>query len=380
MIKRLTMLVAIAVSFAMRAVHADVITVAQVLPLDGSVEVSARATAEAAELYLHAVNEAGGVNGHTFNVVTVNASNNLETTIRRTAETIRQHRPVALLNYYGSARTATLIKSGVLDTTHTPVIGANVSSMSVRKDPNNRWVFYIRAGVQAEARKMAHHAVALGGRRVAILYQNDAYGEDGMRKSVDALDASGIRPVASLSMPEDMLDRVALIKIAEDVLRTDASAILIFSDSVNVGGFLRAYRERGGTAVVTTDSTASADELVRASSVELARGVGIAEVMPALAKRSTRLVRSFIADMMAGGRPDLAKSTIALEGYTSARLLVEAMRKIAGPVTGEAVRTALQTRGPFDLGDFEIRYGPSQYEGSQYVDVGIVGHAGRVLN
>lgn len=84
--------------------------------------------------------------------------------------------------------------------------------------------------------------------------------------------------------------------------------------------------------------------------------------------------------MTAAGRPDLAKSTTALEGYVSARLFVEAVRKIAGPVTGETVRTALQSRGPFDLGDFEVRYGPSQYEGSQYVDIGIVGHAGRVLN
>jgi len=50
-----------------------------VLPPEGSVEPSTRATADAAELYLHRVNEAGGVNGHTIKVVTINGSCNLET-------------------------------------------------------------------------------------------------------------------------------------------------------------------------------------------------------------------------------------------------------------------------------------------------------------
>ncbi len=380
MIKRLILLTAFALGFTMHAALADVITVAQVLPLDGSLEMSTRATAEAAEIHLRKVNDAGGVNGHTFNVVTVNASNSHETALRRTAETIRQHRPAALLNYYGSTRTSALIKSGILEATRTPVIGANVSSTLVRQDPGNHWVFYVRAGVQAEAQKMVRQARSLGGTRVAILYQNDAFGEDGLHKSTDALNAVGIQPVVSRSMSEALMENAAMVKIAEDVLRANAGAILVFSDSVNVGGFLRAYRERGGTAVIITDSTPSADELVRASSADLARGVCIAEVLPALAKRSMRLVRSFAADMAAAGRPDLAKSTTALEGYVSARLFVEAVRKIGGPITGETVRTALQTRGPFDLGDFEVRYGPSQYEGSQYVDIGIVGHAGRVLN
>lgn len=181
-------------------------------------------------------------------------------------------------------------------------------------------------------------------------------------------------------MPTDMMDSAALTQLAEDVLRVDAGAILMFSDSVNIGGFLRAYRERGGIAVVTTDSTPSADELVRASSVELARSVHLTEVMPPIGKRNVRLVRAFVADMTAAGRPDLARSVTALEGYVAARLFVEAVRRISGPVTGEAVRTALLQRGPFDLGDFEIRFGPAQYEGSRYVGIGIIGHLGRVLN
>lgn len=74
-------------------------------------------------------------------------------------------------------------------------------------------------------------------RRVAILYQNDAFGEDGMRRGIDALNASGIQPVMSRPVSEAMMDSAALAKIAEDVLRANAGAVLMFSDSVNVGGF-----------------------------------------------------------------------------------------------------------------------------------------------
>lgn len=374
------MLGALAAALLSGQAGADVVTVAQVLPLEGSVELSTRATAEAAELYLRRVNEAGGVNGHTIKVVTINGSSNLEAAAQRTAEVVRQQHAVALLNYYGSARTATLIKSGVLDATHTPVIGAIVSSTQVRQSPDNRWVFYVRAGLKAEADRMVRQSVSLGGKRIAVLYQGDAFGEDGLSKSAATMQTLGIKPQLTVPLATRVMDATTLNKLAETVLKADIDVVLMFSDSVNIGGFLRAYRERGGNAVVTTDSTPSADELARASSVDLARGVCIAEVMPALNKHNTKLTRAFSADMIAVGRPDLAKSTTALEGYASARLFVEALRRIAGPVTGDAVRAALQTRGPFELGDFELKYGPTQFEGSQYVDIGIIGREGRVLN
>ena len=379
-IKRFAMLGTVAAVLVASHANADVVTVAQVLPLEGSVEMSTRATAEAAELYLRRVNDAGGVNGHTIKVVTVNGSSNLDTAAQRTGDLIRQHHPVALLNYYGSARTATLIKSGVLDGSRTPVLGANVSSTQVRQMPENRWVFYIRAGLKAEADRMVRQGVTLGGKRIAVLYQGDAFGEDGLHKSMATMQALAIKPVLTLPLETKMMEVSTLNRLAEAVLKADIDVVLMFSDSVNIGGFLRAYRERGGNAVVTTDSTPSADELVRASSSDFARGVCIAEVMPALTKRNTKLARSFVADMTAAGRSDLAKSTTALEGYASARLFVEALRRVNGPVTGEAIRTALQTRGPVDLGDFELKYSPAQYEGSQYVDIGIIGREGRVLN
>ncbi|MHA6848871.1 ABC transporter substrate-binding protein [Ralstonia syzygii] len=378
--KRLAVLSAVAAALSTGHARADVLTVAQVLPLQGSAELSTHAIADAAGIYLRKVNQAGGINGHIIKLITVNASSSLDTAVQRVGSTVRQHRPVALLNYYGSARTRALIKSGYLEANRVPVIGAIVSSTSVRQDPDNKWVFYVRAGLRDEAEKMVSQGVSLGGTRVAILYQADAFGEDATRSSTDALNAAGLNPVLRAPMPTSMMDGAALAKIAEDVLRANASAVLVFADSVNIAGFLRAYRERGGSAVVTTDSTPSADELVRASSADLAQGVCIAEVLPPLFKQNTRLTRSFTADMVAGGRADLARSTTALEGYASARLLVAVLRTITGPVTGEAVRTALQTRGPFDIGDFELRYGPSQYEGSRYVDIGIIGRAGRVLN
>ncbi|WP_431068268.1 ABC transporter substrate-binding protein [Ralstonia holmesii] len=379
-IKRFAILGTLAVAFLASHAVADVVTVAQVLPLEGSVEPSTRATADAAELYLRRVNEAGGVNGHTIKVVTINGSSNLETAAQRTGEVIRQQHPAALLNYYGSARTAALIKSGVLDAGRTPVLGAIVSSTQVRQSPDNRWIFYVRAGLKAESEQMVRQSVSLGGKRIAVLYQGDAFGEDGLNKSMATMQSLGLKPVLTVPLATKMMDAAILNKLAETVLKADIDVVLMFSDSVNIGGFLRAYRERGGNAVVTTDSTPSADELVRASSADLARGVCIAEVMSALTKRNTKLARAFVTDMTAAGRPDLAKSTTALEGYASARLFVEALRKINGPVTGDAVRTALQTRGPFDLGDFELKYGPTQFEGSQYVDIGIIGREGRVLN
>lgn len=349
---RLTALMAAAVLMP-RAGLADVVTVAQVLPFAGQAGSPIRAAADAAALYLRKASRGDGVNGHVIRVVTVNAPRGLGASVRRTAETLRQHRPAALLNYDGAARTLALLESGALAASRTPVIGALVSSTPVRAFADNRWVFYLRPGLAAEADRMVREGLAAGRRRAAILYRDDASGEDGMRASTAALRTRGLQPVLHLPFAVPMMDTPSLDRVAEQVLGADADVILIFADSLNIGGFLRAYRARGGHALIATDSTPSAPALVRASSVALARG---------------------------GGRPDLAGSAEALEGYASARLFVEVLRRIRGPVTGEAVRTALQTRGPFDLGGFEVDYGPSQYEGSRAVGIGVVGREGQLMN
>lgn len=94
-IKGFAMLGTVEAAFVAAHAAADVVTVAQVLPLEGSVELSTRATADAAELYLRRVNDSGGVNGHTIKVVTVNASSDLDKAAQRTAEVIRQQHPMA---------------------------------------------------------------------------------------------------------------------------------------------------------------------------------------------------------------------------------------------------------------------------------------------
>ncbi len=377
---RLTVLMAAAAVLVPRPGCADVVTVAQVLPFAGLTGLPTRAAADAAALYLRKVSHGDGVNGHVIRVVTVSAPRGLGATVRRTAETLRQYRPAALLNYDGAARTQALLESGVLEVSRTPVIGALVSSTPVRAFAGNRWVFYLRPGLRAEADRMVGLGVAAGRRRAAILYRDDASGEDGMRMSSAALRALGLQPVLRLPLAVRTMDTPSLDRVAETVLGADADMILIFADSLDIGGFLRAYRERGGRALIATDSASSAQALVRASSAALACGVHIAQPLPAPGEGRMRLTRAFVADMRGGGRPDLAGSAEALEGYASARLFVEVLRRIRGPVTGEAVRTALQTRGPFDLGGFEVSYGPSQYEGSRAVGIGVIGREGRLMN
>ncbi len=281
---RLTVLMAAAVLVS-RPGFADVVTVAQVLPFADLTGLPTRAAADAAALYLRKVSKGGGVNGHVIRVVTVSAPRGLGASVRRTAETLRQYRPAALLNYDGAARTLALLESGVLAANHTPVIGALASTTPVRAFAGNRWVFYLRPGLKAEADRMVHQGVAAGRRRAAILYRDDAPGEDGMRMSTAALRALGLRPVLRLPLAIHMMDTPSLDRVAETVLGADADVILIFADSLNIGGFLRAYRERGGLALIATDSTPSAQALVRASSVALACGVHIAQPLPAPGER-----------------------------------------------------------------------------------------------
>jgi ABC-type branched-subunit amino acid transport system substrate-binding protein len=91
------------------------------------------------------------------------------------------------------------------------------------------------------------------------------------------------------------------------------------------------------------------------------------------------LMAEFRRDM-AAMPPDLRKiSPFTLEGYIAARVLVEAVRAAGGSkATGKAVQSALE-RLRFDMGGLAVNFQPSTHVGLDFVDIGVVDEAGRLL-
>ena len=64
---------------------------------------------------------------------------------------------------------------------------------------------------------------------------------------------------------------------------------------------------------------------------------------------------------------DPIRDSISLEGYLSARVLIEALRRARPPLTRRSVVKALEGLARLDLGGFELDYRSGQQRGSKLV-------------
>jgi len=82
--------------------------------------------------------------------------------------------------------------------------------------------------------------------------------------------------------------------------------------------------------------------------------------------------------MEASGSKDF--SLPSLEGYMDASVLVEGLRRAGPAPTRAALIAALSSIEAFDMGGVKINFGRSNREGSQFVDVAVIGSNGRLVS
>ena len=93
----------------------------------------------------------------------------------------------ALLGYVGTPTGVAHLP--VVTQARVPLVGMFTGAEALRV-PFNRYVFHVRASYYDETEKIVEQVVSLGGKRISVFYQNDAYGEAG-RKGTELALASG---------------------------------------------------------------------------------------------------------------------------------------------------------------------------------------------
>ena len=66
-------------------------------------------------------------------------------------------------------------------------------------------------------------------------------------------------------------------------------------------------------------------------------------------------------------------SPAMLEGFTAAKVLVEALRRTGGKPTREQLQAALEGMDRYDLGGLEVGYSPTDHTGLDFADLSIIG-------
>jgi ABC-type branched-subunit amino acid transport system substrate-binding protein len=104
-------------------------------------------------------------------------------------------------------------------------------------------------------------------------------------------------------------------------------------------------------------------------------GVIVSSVVPFPWSAGIPIVKEYQDAMRAIGIQEF--SFVSLEGYISAKVFIEALRRAGKEPTRAKLVAAAESMRPLRLGGFELSYSPQDHSGSHFVDINIISTDGR---
>jgi ABC-type branched-subunit amino acid transport system substrate-binding protein len=101
------------------------------------------------------------------------------------------------------------------------------------------------------------------------------------------------------------------------------------------------------------------------------------QVFPNPRSSSTQISKEFMSALKT--RSELSDSYPTLEGFISAKVLVEGLRRAGNKPTRESLVSSLESMGGYDLGGMSLKYGPGSRDGLSFIELTVIGKDGYVL-
>jgi branched-chain amino acid transport system substrate-binding protein len=318
-----------------------------------------------------------------IDVVTLEDPRELDRSLALLREAVGRHRPALVMHTLNADLNRALIDSDLLRTQALAVLGAWTGATSVRSraDPG---LFFTRASIRNECRRMVDYAQTIGFRRAAVVFQDDAFGRDALEQIRQAIAGSPVSLVAAVGhnrldpkAPPDALP-ASMAAAVQAVRRTEPQAVLYFGSSAQCAELAARTAGLAGPRVpLISASTVDAAELIRIAGGDIVRGVVIVQPMPNAAVPSTPLVREFHAAGLARGGEGWKPSQFLLEGFFNAKIALEAFRRARGREPA-AVSAALASMARWDAGGLQIDFSNGRREGSSFTALAVLDQRGQL--
>lgn len=348
------------------------IVLGQSAALSGPASALGTAMRDGALAYFDAVNAAGGVNGRRIVLNTLDDGYDPKRAEANTGALVDKERVFALFGYVGTP-TSNAAQPWV-DKEDIPFFAPMTGAQTLR-EPFNKNIFNVRDGYFKETEKIVEHLEVMGVKNVAVLYQNDAYGQAGLQGVEQALKRRQRTVLATASVERNSTDVAAAVA---KMKAAHPRAIVMISAYKSSAAFIREMRKNNDDVpffwnVSFVGSRALADELGPA-----ARGVMISQVMPSPWNETLDIAREYRKLYLA--KPGREADYASLEGFIAAKVFVEGLRHVKGEPTRKNFVHALETMGAYDLGGYTVKFTPGNHNGSNFVDLSIIGQGGRIVD
>ena len=324
-----------------------------------------------AKLFFDQLNAQGGVGKRLVEIRTMDDGYEPERCAENTRKLIADD-VFALFGYIGTP--TSLAALPIFTKEKVPFFGPFTGAEALRQ-PFNRLIFHVRASYYDETALIVRQLTNLGLKKIAVLFQNDAYGKTGLDGVNKALAEIKLAPVATATVERNSTDVKAAV---ENLVAAAPDAVVQITAYASAAAFVRAARKAGfgGTFynVSFVGTQALADELGKDGA-----GVVVSQVVPSPYQPSRQITREFLEAIKKGG-DKVQPNYSSMEGYLAARIFTEGLRQAqaSGKITRENFITGTESIGNQVISGFPVSFSATSHAASKFVEMSMLTGDGRV--
>jgi len=344
------------------------ILIGQDVDLTGAIAVRMKPLNQAADAYFEKVNAAGGVHGRKIRILRIDSANKPDKT-KENLKVFEKEGVFAMWAVSGTGNTAaalpTLTEKGI------PLIASTsgADAFFLKKNP---MLFNLKAGYGDEIRRMMVHLKDSYTTRVGIVYVDNGFGKEALKTAQESIKANNLELAGVAGHKEDKSDIDAAVKKVAD---TKPAAVLALTLSGPAPDVIAAYSKTGQKTQLFALSIVAADALYK-SIGDRSRGVIVTQVVPYPQDRTNQVVREYQDLVIPKGVKDFSHAGV--EGYIYAKTLVEGLQAAGKNLTRESLVAALE-KMQRDFGGMKMAFSPTSHNGSDFVEITMIGREGRLV-
>jgi len=353
------------VAMAEDGVTADTIVFGQAAVFEGPASALGLGMRAGIQAAFEEQNAKGGVHGRKLKLVGVDDGYEPDKSIAAVKKLIEEEKVFSLIGPVGTP-TANAAQP-VAQAAKVPYIGPFTGVMFLR-DPKRDNVINVRASYDAETEAWVRHLTEdLKIEKIAIFYQDDAFGRAGLSGFKKAMDKRGMKIHAEATFERNT---VAVKSALLTLKRAEPEAVVMVGPYKPCAEFIKLARKIDFNPAFVNISFVGANALAKELGPD-GKGVIVSQVVPFPWDPSLKVVADYHAALKVSNAKE-EPGFVSLEGYLVGRLTIAALEKAGKDVTRESLLKTIRDTGTFDIGGLTMTYGPEDNEGLDKVFMTVI--------
>ena len=346
-------------------VSPDRILFGQVAALDGPSSALGQGMRQGILAAFAEINAKGGVHGRKLELISRDDGYDPDRSVVQTIKLIEEEKVFALIGAVGTPTTTATVP--IAKAKNVPFIGPFTGAGFLRA-PDLQNVVNIRASYGAEAEAWIKHLTEdLHVSNIAIFYQDDSFGRDGLAGVKLALEKRGMELTAEGTFERNTK---AVGSAMRTLKRAEPEAVVMVGTYGPCAEFIKLAHKSGFNPIFVNISFVGANALAKELGPE-GQGVIVSQVVPFPWDTSVQVVADYQAAEKALD-PNMKPEFVSLEGYLSGRLVASALEQTGANPTRADMLRVINDVGRFDISGTIMTFGPKKYDAPSKVFLTVI--------